>query len=59
MLKIAYVEEELQQKVKEAGGVWSVSRSLWKVPYKIACQMKLEKRIVVEKKGAMQAREKA
>jgi hypothetical protein len=29
MLKIAYVEEELQQKVKEAGGVWNVSRKLW------------------------------
>jgi hypothetical protein len=47
-LKIASDEKELREKIKDAGATWSKSRKLWKLPYKIVCQMKLEKRIVVE-----------
>jgi predicted RNA-binding protein with PIN domain len=58
LLKIAFSEKELQQKVKDAGATWSKSRKMWKLPYKIVCQMKLEKRIVVENEREMQIREK-
>jgi hypothetical protein len=47
-VKIAFSEKELQQEIKEAGAVWSASRKLWKLPYKIVCEMGLEKRIVIE-----------
>jgi hypothetical protein len=47
-LKIASDEKELRQKIKDAGATWSNSRKMWKLPYKITCEMKLGKRIVVD-----------
>jgi hypothetical protein len=47
-VKIASDEKELWQKIKDAGAKWSKTRKMWKLPYKIACEMKLAKRIVVE-----------
>jgi hypothetical protein len=47
-LKIASDEKELRQKIKDAGAIWSNTRKMWKLPYKVACRMKLAKRIVVE-----------
>jgi hypothetical protein len=34
--------------MKEVGGVWSNSRKMWKLPFKIARKLDLEDRIVAE-----------
>ena len=46
LVKIAFDELDLRQKIKDAGGRWSKSTKTWKLPYKTARKFGLKKRIV-------------
>jgi hypothetical protein len=48
LIKIGFKEKDLREKMKEVGGVWSNSRKMWKLPFKIARKLDLEDRIAAE-----------
>ena len=48
LIKIPFKELDLREKVKRAGGVWSNSRKMWKLPYKTVCKLGLKDKIVAE-----------
>lgn len=46
LVRVAYHEGPLRQRVKEAGGKWLPEKRLWQLPYRKASVLKLEERIV-------------
>ena len=47
-LRVAYGEEAVRERVKEAGGRWDAQRKLWRLPYRDVMSLRLEGRIVEE-----------
>ena len=45
-IKVRWDEQELREKVKANGGIWSASRKLWKLPYETVRTLKLTDRIM-------------
>jgi len=45
-LRLPGAEEALRAKVWEAGGRWDSTAKVWRISYKAACELGLEKRIV-------------
>ena len=47
-VRVAFAEEELRQRVKQAGGKWNPNRKAWELRYAHVTALKLESRIVEE-----------
>lgn len=45
LVKIAWREEQLRQRVKEAGGKWLPGQKLWQLPYRKVIALGLRQRI--------------
>ena len=45
---LSFAEEELRNRVKQAGGKWNRNRKVWELRYERAVALKLEARIVEE-----------
>jgi hypothetical protein len=46
LLKVAYREEELRRRIKQAGGRWLPDERLWSVPYRVVKALQIESRVV-------------
>jgi len=52
LVVVGYVEKELREQVKAAGGKWDPAAKMWRVPYGAIKGTELEKRIhVPDRKG--------
>jgi hypothetical protein len=47
-LRVAYDEENIRRKVKEAGGRWLPDKKLWELPYRKVLPLQLRHRIVTD-----------
>jgi len=47
-IRVEYFEKAIQEKVKQAGGIWRPRHQLWELPYGLILSLGLEDRIVGE-----------
>jgi hypothetical protein len=46
LLRIGYEEEELRERIKQAGGWWLPRERLWRLPFQAVEALKLQSRVV-------------
>lgn len=51
LVRIAYQEGPLRQRVKDAGGKWLPEKRLWQLPYRKVSVLKLQERIVANEQA--------
>ena len=48
VVRIAYSESELRERVKRLGGIWRPQHRLWELDWRSVCNMGLQDRVVTE-----------